>query len=441
MQLLTRFLGFIEERCLITSSERCLLALSGGIDSMVLAHLMLESRLPFGIAHCNFQLRGAESDGDAAFVRDWAARNDVLYLEQSFDTESFAQENKLSIQMAARELRYRWFEEMRVENNFQHIVTAHHLNDSIETVLLNFVRGTGIDGLTGMAAQNGFIIRPLLFAARTEIEQYAAAKEITWREDRSNASDDYARNFVRHHIVPQYEQLNPEFLPVAARNMQRLQEQADNLAFFTEFYIGDDPNRISKERVKKLPAPARFLHDWLKQYGFTPEQARQIALNIGTVGMEWSTESGHRLLSDREMLLLSMPDSGAQEVIRVMDDNLMVTLPDRKRLFFTYTADNQDFPNGKDAVLVDVSKLKFPLTLRHWQPGDQFQPFGMGGKSQKLQDFFTNLKISRFDKAQIWVLENSDGALIWVLGYRPDERFKITPNTVKSLKINLIDLT
>ena len=446
MDLLEQFKNFVKTNRLLPDDRPTLLAVSGGVDSVVMAQLFREAGYPFGIAHCNFQLRGAESDTDEIFVRQLAADFGVLFVVKHFETTVYAEKHGLSIQMAARELRYAWFRDIAAEHGFPRIAIAHNLNDSVETALLNFVRGTGLAGLAGIAVSLGDLIRPLLFAARPEIEAYARTHHLTWREDSSNASDDYARNFIRHQVVPRLEELNPSFLHTAERNLHWLRETGENLHFLLQNYFREETPAqnefsIEKQKLTQLPAPKQVLHEILKPCGFTGEQARQLADNFHHVGLELYSNAGWRLLNDREKILIVPPQSpipNPQPLIPVVENDLMVSLPDGSRLVLMPTDTAVPFPDGRETILVDAAKLRFPLHLRPWRPGDAFQPFGMGGHSQKLQDFFTNLKLSRLEKEKVWVLENGDGAIIWVVGHRPDERFKVESKTANFLKISIV---
>lgn len=466
MNLLEPFKSFAQSNHLLAGNEPTLLAVSGGVDSVVMAHLFREADLPFGIAHCNFQLRGAESDGDEYFVAQLAAAWGVPFFVKRFETKTYAEQNGLSIQMAARELRYSWFQEIMLENGFARVATAHNLNDSVETALLNFVRGTGLSGLKGIAPHIPFsrstpaptvgggvepgkelnLIRPLLFATRPEIESCARTSQLHWREDSSNATDDYARNFLRHRIVPLLEELNPNFQQTAARNLTRLRETGDNLDFLVRHFFEEKTRTgeefyIDKQKLVQLPAPRRALRELLKNYGFTEEQARQVAENLDHTGLELRSNTGWRLLNDRDKILLVRPEdhqTPSAQLQTIQYDDLMIALPGGERLIMMHTEVAPSFPDGREAILVDAEKLRFPLLLRPWKPGDVFQPFGMNGHNQKLQDFFTNLKLSRIDKEKVRVLENGDGAVVWVVGYRPDERFRVTPETRKFLKITYL---
>ena len=454
MNLLERLKGFVQSNHLIPDERPVLLAVSGGMDSMLMARLFRDAGFAFAIAHCNFQLRGAESDADELFVWQIAETWGAPFFSTRFETKMYADTNGLSIQMAARELRYAWFRQIAGENGFSRIATAHHLNDSLETTLLNFTRGTGLSGLKGIAASTAFdaapgtpevtLIRPVLFATRSEIEKYAHQLQLAWRDDSSNANDDYARNFLRHHVIPLLEQLNPNFLHTAGRNLERLRETDDNLYFllhnfFSEKTTPEAEQYIDKQKLAQMPAPRQALRELLKHLGFTGEQARQVAHNTDHIGLEIHSVSGWRLLNDREKILLVPPDTlRAQDVGQktIYPDDLMVSMAGGGRMVLMQTDRVTDFPDGRAAIVIDAQRLRFPLILRPWKPGDSFQPFGMDGHSQKLQDFFTNAKLSRLEKEKALVLVNGNGEVIWVVGHRLDERFRTTSGTQKFLKIS-----
>jgi tRNA(Ile)-lysidine synthase len=502
MTMLERFQQFLAaQQMLPPDSAPTLLAVSGGMDSVVMAHLFRAANLPFGIAHCNFQLRGAESDGDADFVKKIAIDFDVPFFIKRFETSDYAKKNGLSTQMAARELRYAWFAEIAASNGFGQVATAHHLNDSVETALLNFVRGTGLAGLRGIHPSPSLegrgvwrlsaaapasvgkaplpsgegsgvgLLRPLLFATRAEIEAFARENQLVWREDSSNAGDDYARNFLRHRVMPLLEELNPNFLHTAERNMRRIGEAEENLKFLLGEFLHPTPDPSPEGRgvwrlsaaapasagkaplpsgegsgvglkaLAQLPHPAQALRQFLQPYGFHAEQARQVAEHLDHVGFKMDSAQGFRLLVDREKIII-YTESGTSDIssepLLVQKDDLMVSLSDGSRLILMPTEATPPFSDGREAVVVDAEKLIFPLSVRHWRAGDSFQPFGLGGQSQKLQDFFTNQKISRLGKEKTWLLLNGDGCPIWVVGWRLDERWRVFPKTQKALKINWI---
>lgn len=452
MSLLNDFLQYIRDQKLLSGEEKkTLLAVSGGVDSVVLGHLFKEAGLRFAVAHCNFGLRGADSDADAAFVRALAKEWSVPYMEKRFDTLEFVREQGVSTQMAARELRYKWFGSLAAEHDFGQVATAHHLNDSVETALFNLARGSGWKGLSGMAPKKSMekmnppftLIRPLLFARKETLLHFAETMALSWREDRSNETDVYSRNFVRHHILPLFEQINPDFLHTVSQNMSGIKQDGENLEFLLNHFLNISETggirKLEKKKIEQLPHPARALYAWMRPFGFDFEQVRQVAGNLQQIGMEWQSETGIRLLVERDCLLVqAVSTHTTEEQVQIYPDDLMLRLPGGGSLFQTSFHNGEMMPDGKVAVVVDADKLIFPLVLRHWQPGDVFQPFGMGGKRQKLQDFFTNQKISRWEKAQVWVLINGNGEIIWVLGWRLDERYGIHSKTKNAKKIHWI---
>lgn len=443
MDLFQKFKEFVRTKRLPVDQGRTLLAVSGGVDSVVMANLFRDAGFAFAVAHCNFQLRGEESDQDEVFVQNLAADMQTPFFTKRFDTETYAQSNAISTQMAARELRYAWFLEIATTHAYTSIASAHHLNDSVETALLNFIRGTGLAGLTGISEDtrpgNSTIrlIRPLLFATRAEIADYAEKYRLPWREDSSNASVDYSRNFVRHRIVPLLEELNPNFLHTAERNLRRFSETELNIRHWINQYADPELNHLDKHKISRLPAPRQALYYLLEPYGFTDEQVRQVAENLQQPGLDLHSAAGWRLLIDRDRIVLTRPGEtvGTSDPVQIEENDLMVSLKDGSRLVLAPAIPAAPFPDGRDSVIVDQEKLHFPLLLRPWRPGDVFQPFGMDGQHQKLQDFFTNLKLSRLEKEQVRVLENGDGKIIWIPGYRPDERFRVKPDTRNALKI------
>ena len=444
-QFLQQFKAFIQSNELIPAANAStLLAVSGGLDSVVMAHLFRQAERPFAIAHCNFQLRGADSDEDEAFVRRLAELYEAPFFVKQFDTKVYADENGLSTQVAARQLRYAWFAELCTIEGYAQVATAHHLNDSAETLVLHFARGTGIKGLRGIPAQNAQVIRPLLFATREAISAYAAENGIAWREDSSNASDDYTRNFIRHRIMPPIQEINPGFLYSAQKMMARMGELEDITDFFLDRWLrensrteADGTLRFALSDLTVLPHTGHFLFLLLGKKGFTAEQCRQLGEDLlHQTGREIQSDQ-YRALVDRNDLIIS-PLVPQQPEVQVQADDLMVTLPNGARLMLMPAAPMPPYPDGREAILVDADELVFPLLLRGWQAGDSFQPFGMGGQSQKLQDYCTNGKLSRLEKERLWLLLNGDGKVIWVVGHRLDERFKIQRDDAAGLKISYV---
>lgn len=434
----------------LAGDEKVLLAVSGGVDSMTLFHLCVRHAMPCVVLHCNFQLRGEESDADEAFVRNAAEAAGVPFYTTAFETAAIAEERGLSIQMAARDLRYEWFVEMANELNIHVLATAHHQNDYAETILINLMRGTGLPGLAGIpesvfrAGGRLKVIRPLLGFSKENILSWSEAEGIAWREDSSNAKSDYTRNFIRHRIIPAMEDVQPSLLQQVRKSGTNLQHSYANYMFMLQQQVGFQQSgphtfQIQMEPLKQMPAPAGALYDLLKNYGFTPEQARQAATLLDKTGQEIVSDSGNRLVIDRQKILLELKHRvPVNTAVAIQPDDLMVRLPDNSRLIFTRTTPQENFPDGTDTIVVDETKLHFPLQVRRWQAGDHFQPFGMEGRSRKIQDFLTDLKISRPDKERTLLLVNGNDAVIWVMGHRSDERFKIEKTSANWLKISWI---
>lgn len=446
MDLLRQFQAFYRNKDLLQEGARFLVAVSGGIDSMVLAHLCRASGLLFDVAHVNFGLRGEASDGDEAFVWKIGQSWGIRVFTHKFDTEKEAVEKHISIQMAARQLRYAWFEKLCDAYGYSCMATGHNLNDQVETLLINLKRGTGINGLTGIPKRQGRVVRPLAFATRAEIESYALENGIVWREDSSNAQTEYTRNRIRHTILPVFEALNPNFLHTSERTMERLSADSQNLdAFiattFPAFDVSISPTYISISALNALPSPAGILRRLLYNLHFTEDQIEQLSKKLHERGFEIVGESGkHRLGVEKDVLRIDIAENVAAqaEVTLIHNDDVMVTLPNGKKIILSPTVPGLPFPDGKKVVTVDYDRLIFPLTVRKWAPGDVFQPFGMQGKSQKIQDFLVNQKASKREKELLLLLVNGDGAIIWIPGHRPDERFKIGPETRNACKMAMV---
>jgi tRNA(Ile)-lysidine synthase len=444
MEMLEEFFKFLKTHNLPFRPDKpVLLAVSGGLDSCVMVELFSQAGISFAIAHANFKLRGLESDQDEQFVQALAARMNVVCFTRRFDTQSSAEEHGWSTQMAARNLRYVWFRELVEDHGFSGVCTAHHANDALETALFNFTRvkqfevGSDFSGL--------LVFRPVLFAGRKDLEQFAAAVGVSWREDSSNDKDDYARNLIRHMVIPVLETLNPNLLDTAARNMRRIHAADRNLEFLLKKFVQLEQGggKLNKHQLAQLPSPRQALRQLLKQYGFDAEQTRQMADQLEHTGLQWESSKGFKALMDREHLLLQPLGMDDQDLplVKIMEDDLMLRLPDDTRICLIHTdkvASGPAFDPDPFRAEVDASTLRFPLHLRRWQPGDTFKPLGMGGKHQKLQDFFTNQKISRLEKEKTWILTNQDGSIIWIVGLRLDERFKIKTSTKKICNIQWI---
>lgn len=433
--MLTKFQNHIEQNFHQLKDKKLFLAVSGGIDSMVLLDLFYKLRFDICVVHCNFQLRGKESDGDEMLVREICQDRYIPYFIESFDTTEFAKENKLSIQLAARKLRYDWFQEI-ISLGFDYVLTAHHLDDNVETFLINFTRGTGLEGLTGIPAQNGNIIRPLLPFSREEIENYAQANQIQWREDSSNASDKYFRNKLRHDIVPILKELNTGFLDSFQNTLHYLQqaeslvEDASKLVY--EKVVEEKENRleIHLKPLLEFQNYKAYLFQWLKEYGFSAWNDIYDLVEAQS-GKQVFSET-HVLLKDREKLILSERKStDKSEVFIIESMESKVNIPLKLRFYKGVNI----FETHSNCIFVDESKLKFPLTIRKWQEGDYFYPSGMNGK-KKLSKYFKDEKYSLLDKENQWLLCSED-QIVWVIGKRADNRFTSNETTQNSIKIVL----
>jgi tRNA(Ile)-lysidine synthase len=440
----------IDQNLSFLNGKKLLLATSGGLDSMVMVHLFHNLSFDVAMAHCNFQLRGLESFGDQKFIQDYAESSHVPLFLTQFDTEAFANDYKLSTQVAARELRYSWFHELLETENYDYILTAHHADDNLETFLINFVRGTGIEGLTGIPPQNGKVIRPLLIFSRQEIQQYATENNIQWREDSSNASDKYLRNKIRHNLVPIFKDLNPDFLASFSKTQNYLQESqtmsedASIMVYqqVAKENVGEPDSIFSQDelaknihfdlkQLKKLPNYKSYLYHWLNDYGFSAWNDIYDLVDGQSGKQVFST--AFRLLKNRNFLILS-PLNPAFENEEFAIDKKQKEVKVPLNLSFRKVTDISVVSNA--TIFVDEDQLHYPLILRRWKEGDFFQPFGMDGKSKKLSKFFKDEKLSLIEKEKTWLL-CSDSEIVWIIGIRQDELFKIKTTTRNILEIQL----
>lgn len=433
--MLIKFQHHIEQNFAQLKNKKLLLAVSGGIDSMVLLDLFYKLRFDICVAHCNFQLRGKESDADEMLVIEICQEGYIPYFINSFDTHEFAKENKLSIQLAARKLRYDWFQELLLLG-FDYVLTAHHLDDSLETVLINFSRGTGLEGLTGIPAQNGYVVRPLLPFSRLEIEHFAAENQIQWREDSSNASDKYLRNKIRHSIVPLLKEMNAGFLDSFQNTVQHLQ-QAESLVddatrFVYEKVVEEKENQleINLTQLLKFQNYQAYLYQWLKEFGFSAWNDIYDLVEAQS-GKQVFSET-YVLLKDREKLILSeIKYNNKEEVYTIESITSKVNFP----LNLTLCKVVNYLETDSNCIFVNEEALKFPLTIRKWQEGDYFYPAGMHGK-KKLSKYFKDEKYSLLDKENQWLLCAED-QIIWIIGKRADNRFIANEKTKNPIKIEL----
>jgi len=415
---------------------KILVAVSGGIDSMVLLELLSHSKLDIAVAHCNFQLRDLESDGDEDFVQSYCTKNSIQGYFQKFDTKQFADDEKLSVQLAARKLRYEWFYELLEKEHFEYLLTAHHLDDQLETFLINFSRGTGLDGLIGIPSQNDKIIRPLLVFSRAEIETFAEENNISWREDSSNSSDKYLRNKIRHQIVPILKELNPSFLDSFQKTIQNLDQaqslvdDASRIVYRKIVQDVDNQKIINLSELLQLPNYQAYLYQWLMPFGFSAWQDIYDLVNAQS-GKQIFSEH-FRLIKDRETLILEPKAVIISDEYYINKDEIQLNFP----LKLHFCEVSVSAISDSKTIFVDLNLVDFPLKLRKWQEGDYFYPFGMNGK-KKLSKFFKDEKFSILDKEKAWLL-CSNNQIVWIVGKRMDDRFKITEHTQTILKIELI---
>jgi tRNA(Ile)-lysidine synthase len=434
--MLIKFQNHLNSNFTQLKDKKLLLAVSGGLDSMVLMHLFQELNYSIGIAHCNFQLRAKESDEDENFVKLQAEKLQIPIFSTRFETEKFANDNKLSIQLAARKLRYDWFYQLLEEENYDYLLTAHHLDDQLETFLINLSRGTGIEGLTGIPATNDKIMRPLLPFSREEILAFAEENSLSWREDSSNASTKYLRNKIRHEVIPILKTLNPNFLPTFENTLEHLNQanalvnDAAKMQFDLVVKQLDDQNIFDIPKLLELPNYKAYLYQWLKDFGFTAWNDIY-DLVYANSGKQIFSET-HVLLKDRNSLLLfEKREKHNAEIYFVKDFESKVNIP--LKLSFCKVANISNV--NANCIFVDENQLKLPLVIRKWQEGDVFYPAGMIGK-KKLSKFFKDEKYSLFDKQNQWLLCSND-EIVWVIGKRADQRFLTNENTKNYIKITL----
>jgi len=440
----TEFMRFIRENALFSPNDLVLLAVSGGKDSVLMAHLFKLAGYRFGILHCNFNLRGEESQRDAAFVEALAGALDVPYHYTVFDTKAFAQAKGLSTQMAARSLRYDWFERIRRQEGAAYVAIAQHQTDAVETVLLNLTRGTGISGLHGIRPKREHLIRPLLFLNRQTIDKLVEAQQLDYVEDSSNESDTYARNRIRHHVLPVLKTINPRLETTWMQNIlhfeeteQLLQLRVDELRQRLTEAAPDGTIRFPIAELKKLQPRQLLIFELLRPYEFTTAVVNDLCASLDAQTGARFLSSSHEALINRGTLILSkgsgekLPDArrnhAPSEIWIQATDNIVCL--GTQQLALRWSTD-QNFHAHPDTAFVDAGKLLFPLTLRFKQQGDKFMPLGMS-HFKKLSDLFIQRKIPLHDKANIPVLLNGNGEIIWVVGLQQDNRYKVTATTKK----------
>jgi tRNA(Ile)-lysidine synthase len=437
--MLDEFLRYIEKNHLLKKEDKVLLAVSGGIDSMVMADLFMRSGINSGIAHCNFCLRGEESDKDEELVKNMASFHNIPFFSIRFDTKKYAEKKGISIQMAARELRYDWFKETRIKNGYDFIAVAHNLNDNIETLLINLTRGTGIAGLTGIKNSGNHIVRPLLFATREMIRKYHIKHGVNFREDESNTQTKYTRNKIRHLVIPILKEINPSIEATLNETAERLGATNDIVNYFTD--------KLRKSLLKKKNGNIAInitslraslwndtlVYELFKPFGITSSLITDLhKIAEGETGGQLFTGT-HRFLKNRNEIIISVKDETKDEYFKANSIAGLKKIPGIVSVSNINSASGFIIPPERETACLDLEKLSFPVIVRKWLPGDFFYPLGMK-KKKKLSDYFIDSKFSRLDKEMAFILE-SGGKIAWIVGERIDDRFKVTDTTKKILII------
>ena len=424
----------------LQGAKRLLVAVSGGPDSVVLLDSLHREGFSVVVAHCNFHLRGEASDADAIFVRSLADKYQVAYCQADFDTEKVAEERKVSIEMAARDLRYEWFEQMADEYNCDLIAVAHNADDVVETFFLNLTRGTGLQGLSGMAELRGRIVRPLLQVSREQIMEYIAENELEYRIDATNLETVYTRNKIRHNVVSQLMEINPSFLETMANNMRFIASaQGIVEAYAAEAYkyvVTEEGERIRFDlnRLREFEGVDTLLFLWLNRYGFGSDVVMQLYRSLNDIAGKQFYSATHRIVGGREYLECTMHNAECtMQNAEFTIDEKQFTINDPIKLEVN-EVDIADFRLIKSAnvACLDVDKLQYPLVLRRWKRGDWFIPYGMKGR-KKLSDFFADKKMNLIEKERVWLLASGDD-IVWIVGHRVDARYAVTEKT-KRVKI------
>ena len=431
--MLDAFILHINKSFPFLKKEKFFIACSGGLDSIVLTVLAHELKLNFAVAHCNFRLRGKESDDDEEFVRDFSEKIGVPFYVKQFNTKKEIENRGGSLQMVARDLRYEWFFKLLQTHDYSYLLTAHHTDDSLETFLINLSRGTGINGLTGIPEQNGSVIRPLLPFSRKEIKDYAISNQISWREDSSNKESKYLRNHTRHNVIPQLKELSPSFLENFLNTQKRLQETSTILENLKKelqkslFLTDGEIVKISIEKLQKLEPLQSYLYLLFNEYGFT---AWKDILNLlsTTSGKEICSNT-HRLVKDRDFILLTNLGTIDNTSFFISESDSLIETPIHLKIEKVEVI----IDTHKNCVYLDMEKLNYPLEVRKKNNGDYFHPIGMKGK-KKLSKYLKDEKVNTIAKEKQWLLCSNE-AIVWVVGKRADERFKVDKKTKQIVKI------
>lgn len=440
MSLLRKFIDFIQNENLFQKKDNLILAVSGGVDSVALCELCRQAGFQFKIAHCNFQLRGEESERDELFVRELGEKYGVEVFVKIFDTNLFAAENKISIQVAARELRYEWFDELlKTATDNSYVLTAHHANDNIETVLMNFFKGTGIKGLRGILPKNGKIIRPLLFAKKEDIRSFANENNLSFVEDSSNISDKYTRNYFRNQLIPSLQRVFPKVEENLIDNTERFHDihslYRQSIDLHKKKLLEYKENEIHIPVLKLLKAkPLKtILYEIISVYGFTAHQTEEVLRLLQSESGKYISSSTHKIIKNRKWIVIASHNNLSSSVIVINENEREIDFANGRLFIEKAKGDNTKISSDNYTAVLDADTVSFPLILRKWKQGDYFYPLGMK-KKKKLSKFFIDQKMSLNDKEKTWILE-SNKKIIWIIGKRIDNRFKLTGLTNDLIKI------
>ena len=448
MILLQQFTDYIKQQNLFQSKDKLLLAVSGGVDSVVLCELCKQAGYDFAIAHCNFQLRGDDSKRDENFVAAQAKKYGVVFYVTTFDTKTVAKQEKKSVEETARDLRYAWFEELRIKNDYNYLVTAHHANDNIETVLMNFLRGTGIKGLHGILPKQNKIIRPLLFAAKNELSAFATENKLPFVSDYTNEQNDFTRNYFRNEIIPAIKKVFSGAEENILNNITRLgeAEQLYNQAIdmHKKKLLEHKGNEIHIPvlKLQQVAPLSTIIYEIIKDYNFTAHQTDDVVSLLKSESGKYIQSTTHRIIRNRKWLIISPNQTTTAQNILIEEADKKITF-EQGELQIEKSSQLSTINHQLSTAQLDLAEIKFPLLLRKWKQGDYFYPLGMqnlpAGRQgkKKLSRFFIDQKLSLTQKENVWVIE-SDKKILWVVGMRIDDRFKITASTKNIIQFTVL---
>ena len=438
MGLLEKFKENIKQQHLFQPKDKLLLAVSGGVDSVVLCELCKQCGFDFVIAHCNFKLRGTDSTRDEKFVAALAQKYEVPFSTITFDTNAIAAKEKKSIEETARYLRYKWFDELSIQNSYAFVVTAHHADDNVETVLMNFFRGTGIKGLHGILPKQNKIVRPLLFANKKELLVFATENKLEFVTDYTNAQNDFTRNYFRNELIPAVQKVFPAVNENILKNINRFGEAEQLYNEAIEMYkkklleLKGNEIHIPVLKLQKVTPLATIVYEIIKDYNFTAHQTEEVIGLLQSESGKYIASASHRIIRNRKWLIISPNQTKAANNILIEENNTAITF-ENGELQIEKCASLSTMGNEPSTALLDTAEIKFPLLLRKWKQGDYFYPLGMQ-KKKKISRFFIDQKLSLTQKENAWIIE-SNKKIVWVIGMRIDDRFKITGKTKNVIQI------